>query len=91
MASREGDEDRDDRLRKFNKFLSEYQSHSSELKANKLKNMPSAKIMRKLRQLWNRQRFLTDDEADTARDPATRRYLEDSSMDYEFDSRDKPQ
>lgn len=61
MASRDDDEDRDDKMRKFNKFLSEYESHSSQLRANKLKNMPSAKIMRKLRQLWNRQRFLTDD------------------------------
>jgi hypothetical protein len=47
--------------------------------------MPSAKIMRKLRQLWNRQRFLTDDECDGGKDPMSRRYLEDSSMDYEVE------
>ena len=46
----------------ISKFLSEYESHSSELKQNRFKNIPSAKIMRKLRELWNRQRFLTDDE-----------------------------
>ena len=60
MKEGENQREREQRL-KISKFLSEHESHSSDFNQNKLKNMPSAKIMKKLRSLWNRQRFLTDD------------------------------
>ncbi len=43
-------------------FLSEYESHESELERKRRGNLPTATTMKKLKQLWNRLRYLTDDE-----------------------------
>ncbi len=42
-------------------FLSEYESHESESQSNRGRHIRTSRIMRKLKQLWHRQRYLTDD------------------------------
>jgi hypothetical protein len=49
-------------------FLSEYDSHDSESQSARDRHIRSSRIMRKLKQLWHRQRYLTDDEIESGRD-----------------------
>ncbi len=55
-------------LNKSNNFLSEYDSYESESYSHRLKNLKSSKIMKKLKELWNRQKYLTDDEMESCKD-----------------------
>lgn len=49
-------------------FLSEYESHESESHSGRGRHIRSGRIMRKLKQLWLRQRYLTDDEVESGRE-----------------------
>jgi len=49
-------------------YLSEYESFDSESPSLKIRNIKTSKIMKKLKEIWNKQRYLTDDEFDSSKD-----------------------